>query len=798
MFSTTCGAHAHHHCVHDTLDQDLNVPIHSIKPDLYKNSKNRRLGSSTWESLRILVIYKFQGSIDTKKQFLQTKLVPDAVAFWSNTLKVKRPDIIKVEPNCPYIWSDGTGTCAPNGEQFVYSEAWSGKCGNTSIDSQYVAAVEYCPNIGTNQAPIKGACKMSPDGAGAYTDYILYVTAEDTKTCGGASGTTLAYAARCRTDSNDRPIMGYTNFCPSKVNIADAEYSNQYKTALHELAHALGFSSSSWANMRNDDGTKRTTFRANSMYQCARGNSKSIVAPSQSTVKAVSRRGKTVHLMVTPRVRQVAKSYYNCTSCEGAELEDDIPGTQCLGSHWEERTMYDELMSPTAQSHVEGNIVSPFTLALFEDTGWYRANYSQASRMSWGHKAGCGFLNNKCVDPVSHKALVSPPNTFCDTAGTFSCTYDLRAAGYCAMSTYAENLPQPFQYFADPKKGGSLAAADFCPIFRGYSNRKCSDVTENKGEQSQKLRGFQFSADSFCAKSSLIAMGWGTSSLHNNCFEMACGSNKTILVKLQRQYYTTAMPSIYITCKTDDQVISGVPGYSGEFHCPKYDSVCSRMHFDHGSYSGSTGQNSNTTVNVQDDDLEDSNLLDDIAKALGISSILLIVYTVCGVFVCVCICVCANSCPCGKGKTGSSENYTIEMRSVAPGFTPRKITDPEWLQKTDPVSGRQYYYNVYFNTSQFEKPLVVVNSNLPPPERPSVRRSRLQTDPDWSAEVDPSSGATFYYNYATKQSQWERPTISRNTATISNVQTKAQAGDLTNALSKSGYAIHKSRISMRV
>lgn len=519
---------------------------------------------------------------------------------------------------------------------------------------------------------------MSPDGAGAHADYILYVTAEDTETCGGASGTTLAYAARCRTDSNDRPIMGYTNFCPSKINVADAEYPNQYKTALHELAHALGFSSSSWANMRKDDGTKRTTFRANSMYQCARGNFKSIVAPSQSTVKAVSRRGKTVHLMVTPRVRQVAEAYYNCDSCEGAELEDDVPGTQCLGSHWEERTMYDELMSPTAQSHVEGNIVSPFTLALFEDTGWYRANYSQASRMIWGQKAGCGFLNNKCVDPVSHKALVSPPNTFCDTAGAQSCTYDLRAVGFCSMSTYSSSLPQPFQYFADPTRGGSLAAADFCPIFRGYANRKCSDVTENKGAQSQKLRGFQFSANSFCAKSSLIDHDYSPT-LGYNCFEMTCGSNKTVLVKLQRQYYTTAMPSIYITCKTDDQVISGVPGYSGEFHCPKYDLVCSSMHSGaihvegDGSDDGSTGQNSNTTAIVQDGDLEDSNLLDDIAKALGISPILLLVYTVCGVVVCVCICVCASLCPCRKGNMGSSENYTIEMRGATPGLTPRMV-----------------------------------------------------------------------------------------------------------------------------
>ena len=75
-----------------------------------------------------------------------------------------------------------------------------------------------------------------------------------------------------------------------------------------------------------------------------------IDAPSSNTIAAKTKRGKTVHMVVTERVKEVAKTYYACDSINGAELEDEV-GSGCLGSHWEERTMFDELMSPLADGH---------------------------------------------------------------------------------------------------------------------------------------------------------------------------------------------------------------------------------------------------------------------------------------------------------------------------------------------------------------------------------------------------------------------------------------------------------------
>ncbi len=34
---------------------------------------------------------------------------------------------------------------------------------------------------------------------------------------------------------------------------------------------------------------------------------------------------------------------------------------------------------------------SAISLALFEDSGWYQANYSRAGKLDWGHQMGCPF-----------------------------------------------------------------------------------------------------------------------------------------------------------------------------------------------------------------------------------------------------------------------------------------------------------------------------------------------------------------------------------------------------------------------
>ena len=60
--------------------------------------------------------------------------------------------------------------------------------------------------------------------------------------------------------------------------------------------------------------------------------------------------------------------------------------------------------------------VSPMTLALAEDLGWYKANYTRASKLSydvhWGYKRGCDFMDKPCVHGSSGSEVASSPE-FC-------------------------------------------------------------------------------------------------------------------------------------------------------------------------------------------------------------------------------------------------------------------------------------------------------------------------------------------------------------------------------------------------
>jgi hypothetical protein len=109
----------------------------------------------------------------------------------------------------------------------------------TAAAAAAAADTEICSGGGAS------SCSTTAGGAGAAGDFILIVTAKATGSC---SGSVLAYASKCYQGSGalhlDRPVAGYVNFCPALLDTAKAEYPSQLSTAIHEVTHALVFSSS--------------------------------------------------------------------------------------------------------------------------------------------------------------------------------------------------------------------------------------------------------------------------------------------------------------------------------------------------------------------------------------------------------------------------------------------------------------------------------------------------------------------------------------------------------------------------
>ena len=159
----------------------------------------------------------------------------------------------------------------------------------------------------------------------------------------------------------------------------------------------------------------------------------------------------------------------------------------------EQRLFMNELMASTFGHRF---VYSPLTLALLEDSGWYRANYSMATPLLWGRRRGCAWLTERCLG-----SSAGPLAGFCDESSPLTgCSADRRARGYCNIRDHPADVPEPFRYFGEPKKGGSLSVADFCPHYRAYSNGVCNNPAN---AVQVNVRAESYGAEALCVESSL-------------------------------------------------------------------------------------------------------------------------------------------------------------------------------------------------------------------------------------------------------------------------------------------------------
>lgn len=322
-------------------------------------------------------------------------------------------------------------------------------------------------------------------------DLILYVSGSNSQRFCPAR--TLAVAVPCNFDQFDRPTAGAINVCLDNIVLNDdgtarPEVEQDYvDVTIHEVGHVLGHSSNSYRFFWDaETGQPRTSrpFQARSVT-CVDGNTRSLILPDENTmVFGEDANGSRFASIVTPKVRTIARNQFDCQSLEGARLENQPTRAEsCAGDHWDERMFYPEaltaVISPTA------NILSSLTLALMEDSGWYRANYTSSRSNPWGLGVGCAFVNQPCLVQGSSGRTEVPSygeGFFCTSVQQRGCSAEHTHKMACTVIDYNFNLPiqlpdPQYQYFPDEPGKGGPRQADYCPLYGStYDNIKAGGM----------------------------------------------------------------------------------------------------------------------------------------------------------------------------------------------------------------------------------------------------------------------------------------------------------------------------------
>lgn len=582
---------------------DHKVPLHTevihkvfLKPD-------RLTKRSTDQQLNIKIEYdsSLDGLDEAKSSLVKDKLLPQAIDYLQKAFRVRRQ-------SGPILLSR---QCATNqylrkrDDPHRYCQgpcANVTKCGPVVVPEHHLQQCRVCSESGKSCGPVG-----PPDGEGvARADFVLYVSAMTTERCGQEN--IVAYAAYCQLESElDRPIAGYANLCPNMISTQPQEFEGMLSTVKHEIIHALGFSAGLFA-FYHDDGGKPLTPRSASGLP-AYNESLGLYQWSDKVIKRATRlwdiRGgqmvrHTVHLLATPRVVEEARRHFNCPILEGMELENQGgAGTEL--NHWEKRLLENEAMTG---SHTQNRVFSRITLAIMEDTGWYRANYSMAENLQWGRGLGCDFVMKSCkfwIDQHRHKRPTLSP--YCDSVRSaplqLTCRQDQLAVAVCNLQKFYNALPAEYQYFDHipgvPKEdlsayGGAVEIADYCPFSQEFSwhvggeyqRSSYCRIQENQPATWRNYGAEQYGPGSVCLyqKSAFVMEqctkrmtypDWGS-----GCYKVSCTA-QGLLVWVQNETFLCVRTGqvISVSIRMNEWV------YNGQLICPACSDFCSNCPLPH-------------------------------------------------------------------------------------------------------------------------------------------------------------------------------------------------------------------------
>ncbi|KAL3794367.1 hypothetical protein ACHAWO_007342 [Cyclotella atomus] len=484
---------------------------------------------------------------------------------------------------------DANGRSENNGAMGTLASALS--CQRDQYDRPITGSIDFClggmGDVSTDfniAQAIAEKVASSSDGRGGNYD-------------GQASEKWQGWTGKMESTANNETTSSYSSasFTLDDVNRATVQYS--VGVAVHEIGHVLGVTSDSLRYFRHPITGFPLTPRpfTLSSVTCVNGEEVAYVGlPGEHVMKEVVDKDTTTNHfeVITPTVQRIIRNHFNCANATGAKLENQPTSQDCFGSHFDERLYYTEIMSAVFSQTV--NVLSPLTLALLEDSGWYRANYqSEYIQISpFGHGAGCEFIEEDCIDGYGN---VPEPmeEQFCnevisvgsngiintDESGSQTCDPSHTSKTYCDLvdsyqlvgigktATLLEEPPEQFQYFESKAslRPYLFTSADYCPIPH-IDPQSCFEFNGRPLSDEQLEAGEYYGSDSRCVETD------GSRS-YSLCLQTKCNHNLglvQIIAGGQKR-----------TCEYDGQIHTILFQYDGDgplrIKCPKASLVCPEL-----------------------------------------------------------------------------------------------------------------------------------------------------------------------------------------------------------------------------
>ena len=230
------------------------------------------------------------------------------------------------------------------------------------------------------------------------------------------------------------------------------------------------------------------------------------------------------------------------------------------------------------------NYISDITLGLFEDSGWYKIDYSKAQVLPWGKDKGCGFLSESCIEKKQKTNFMgllgdyeysSKFPEFCTNFNEVGCSINHIFRGICKVQSFDFKLPSNNQYFEDPKYGGLSSFGDFCTYPLEWTEEYEPVGSCRNGKNYYEGLGEKVCENCRCFSSSLVNkkvadhdLGSKKGRVRAACYETRCRNDRD-----KGQQVVIVINDTEIVCPKAGGILT-IDDYDGQIHCPKAEVIC--------------------------------------------------------------------------------------------------------------------------------------------------------------------------------------------------------------------------------